>query len=231
MKYLFSFTLLLLLLHNLSAQTSVSGLLRDEKKQPLSFATVLLLQSKDSSFIKSALSDDGGRFQFDEVGTGEYLLKATFIGMADVFSSKFEVASKPVASLICSSPRPGQHEVVVVARVGRGGEGRQDRAERGGHHQLDRLGPVNCPRRYRSGQQRARLGKRQERRQNHDRRARRARRQGPVGPSERHAVSDIANIEIISNLSASTTCLGNAGIINIRLKKNKACRPNGNFGG
>lgn len=42
--------------------------------------------------------------------------------------------------------------------------------------------------------------------------------------------SDIANIEIISNPSAKFDAAGNAGIINIKLKKNKALGTNGNVG-
>lgn len=42
--------------------------------------------------------------------------------------------------------------------------------------------------------------------------------------------SDIANIEIISNPSAKFDAAGNAGIINIKLRKNKALGTNGNFG-
>ena len=42
--------------------------------------------------------------------------------------------------------------------------------------------------------------------------------------------ADIATIEIISNPSAKYDAAGNAGIINIRLKKNKAFGTNGNVG-
>ncbi|HMX40454.1 MAG TPA: TonB-dependent receptor, partial [Saprospiraceae bacterium] len=42
--------------------------------------------------------------------------------------------------------------------------------------------------------------------------------------------SDIASIEIISNPSAKYDAAGNAGIINIRMKKNKAFGTNGNVG-
>ena len=42
--------------------------------------------------------------------------------------------------------------------------------------------------------------------------------------------ADINNIEIISNPSAKYDASGNAGIINIRLKKNRALGTNGNFG-
>ena len=42
--------------------------------------------------------------------------------------------------------------------------------------------------------------------------------------------ADIDNIEIISNPSAKYDASGNAGIINIRLKRNKSLGTNGNFG-
>jgi outer membrane receptor protein involved in Fe transport len=65
-----------------TATGSVSGTLLDEKTgQPLSFASVVLLQAHgDSSFVAGAQTADNGAFELAKVVAGQYLLKATVLG-------------------------------------------------------------------------------------------------------------------------------------------------------
>ncbi|WP_277227274.1 TonB-dependent receptor [Hymenobacter sp. YC55] len=61
---------------------SVSGTLLDQKTgQPLSFASVVLLQAHgDSSFVAGAQTADNGAFELAKVAAGQYMLKATVLG-------------------------------------------------------------------------------------------------------------------------------------------------------
>ena len=65
-----------------TATGSISGTLLDQKTgQPLSFASVVLLQAHgDSSFVAGAQTGDDGAFEMAKVAAGQYMLKATVLG-------------------------------------------------------------------------------------------------------------------------------------------------------
>ncbi|UOQ68017.1 TonB-dependent receptor domain-containing protein [Hymenobacter volaticus] len=65
-----------------TATGSISGTLLDQKTgQPLSFASVVLLQAHgDSSFVAGAQTGDNGAFEMAKVAAGQYMLKATVLG-------------------------------------------------------------------------------------------------------------------------------------------------------
>lgn len=51
---------------------SVSGSLVDEKGNPVSFANVVLLSSKDSSFVQGTISNEQGIFSIDQTSGKQY---------------------------------------------------------------------------------------------------------------------------------------------------------------
>jgi hypothetical protein len=77
-------TLLLCVLHISAQQESVSGRIIDkESKEALSKATLQLYKignKKDTTFVGGALSNERGAFSFNNVSTGNYLLKISFLG-------------------------------------------------------------------------------------------------------------------------------------------------------
>ena len=58
----------------------ISGSLVDEKGNPVSFANVVLLSSKDSSFIQGTITDEQGLFSFDNAENNEKILQVSYIG-------------------------------------------------------------------------------------------------------------------------------------------------------
>jgi hypothetical protein len=75
-----------LLCLSLNAQAKLSGKLLDEKRTAISYANVLLLEPKDSSLIKAAISNDDGSFEITEIPTGKtYLLRIVMLGFLDHF--------------------------------------------------------------------------------------------------------------------------------------------------
>jgi len=83
-------TLLLILCALIFATTvrgQVSGTLTDTNGSPLSFATVVLLKSADSTIVRSALSDEKGHFALSAVPTGAYVIKVSSIGYANYLSA------------------------------------------------------------------------------------------------------------------------------------------------
>src|SRR4051812_8698804 len=68
----------------------VSGIIKDGGDQKIiDAATISLLRSKDSSIAKVALSDKDGRFVFENIKEGAYLVLATSIGHSRVYSDIF----------------------------------------------------------------------------------------------------------------------------------------------
>ncbi|MGN6638881.1 MAG: TonB-dependent receptor domain-containing protein [Mucilaginibacter sp.] len=94
------YTLLLLLtatgvsLAQTSSQSAhVSGSLLDEQGKPMMFATTSLLNAKDSTIVKGAISNEAGVYTFDHIRSGSYIIKATTIGYQKAVSKPFVVAS------------------------------------------------------------------------------------------------------------------------------------------
>jgi hypothetical protein len=74
-----SLLFIILLFHTaLSAQT-ILGIVANEQKQPLPFATISLLRL-DSSLVKTGLSDIKGKYYFSKINKGDYVLKIYYTG-------------------------------------------------------------------------------------------------------------------------------------------------------
>src|ERR1700679_2257334 len=67
----------------------IAGTIGDAKGQPIEAATITLLQAKDSSRLKTTITDKTGHFAFDHVATGKYLVSASSVGFGSVFSPVF----------------------------------------------------------------------------------------------------------------------------------------------
>ena len=64
---------------------NIKGLVLDEKKQPLSFSTISLLNSYDSSIVLSQYALENGSFEFENVDKKPYILKFSLIGYSQTF--------------------------------------------------------------------------------------------------------------------------------------------------
>ena len=96
-------TLFTLLLCNFaSAQTSdgkISGTILDDAKKPLDGATIVLLAAKDSSVISNQLANPDGSFAFQNVKDNTYIVKVTYIGYKNYSSGNIVVGGKKAVKL------------------------------------------------------------------------------------------------------------------------------------
>ena len=88
---------LLLTTSFVNAQTStaageISGKVLDEAKKAFPYATVGLLNAKDSSTIKGTLSKDNGVFEFKDLPLGNYMVSINVVGYKKVVIGPFEVS-------------------------------------------------------------------------------------------------------------------------------------------
>lgn len=70
-----------------NAQTSIRGTIIDKNQQILANASVALLMAKDSSLVKGTLTGSDGKFTFDKIQPGNYLLLGSFSGYQNTYTS------------------------------------------------------------------------------------------------------------------------------------------------
>lgn len=80
-----------------TATGQITGKVTDSTGQPLPFANIILLKGTDSSFLKAVLPGEKGAFSIDGLGAGTYLLRISNAGYRDWHSSLLSVDNQPFA--------------------------------------------------------------------------------------------------------------------------------------
>ncbi len=122
MKVLFLTLFTLSFFNFAGAQTTggkISGSVLDESKKPLDGATVILLAAKDSSVVSSQLAGKDGSFAFQNLKDDTYLIKATFIGYKNYISSNVVVSGQQPVALPAFSLSPTGKMLKEVAVTGK----------------------------------------------------------------------------------------------------------------
>ncbi|MGC4040231.1 MAG: TonB dependent receptor [Flavobacterium sp.] len=97
----------------------VNGNVSDEKKMPVEFANVTLHRVTDSAFVKAAISDETGRFDLDNLTGGDYFIKISHASFENFKSRTFVLsAQNPIISLdnIILKTNPNSLKEVVVTK-------------------------------------------------------------------------------------------------------------------
>ncbi|MGI4727186.1 MAG: TonB-dependent receptor domain-containing protein [Janthinobacterium lividum] len=246
MKNLFTLTILLLSTifwgeEKLSAQTKngqISGLVVDQQQKPLDYATVTLLKVKDSVLVKGALTDEKGRYQFSNVAAGSYLVSASVINYKKAFSKPIIIsegnavftieklvmmaASQQLKGVSIVAQKPLiEHQIDktvlnVANSVLAAGNSALEILQKAPGVTLDKDDNISLKGKqgvtvmidgkltYLSSAQLATLLRSTD-------------------------GNSIQSIEIITNPSAKYDAAGNSGIINIKMKKNRAAGTNGSL--
>ncbi|MBI5914297.1 MAG: TonB-dependent receptor [Bacteroidetes bacterium] len=213
----------------------IAGKVLGNDNQPLSFANVLLYSATDSSLVKAEYTSEDGSFELANIAAGSYRLNVSFVGLPDYNSSVFELttgqamllpdirlASKGVelseVTVTASKPIVEVHPDKTVFNV----EGSINATGSDAMELLRKAPGVvvdNNDNIIISGKNGVQVyidGK-----------------PSHLSTSDLAAylrtiqASDIATIEIITNPSAKWDAEGNAGIINIRMKKDRRLGSNG----
>ena len=75
------------------AQGSIRGTVIDGNGQPLYGASVLLLHSKDSSFSKGSITEKNGSYFFEKISVGSYFISSSHTGFKETYSHTFLVSN------------------------------------------------------------------------------------------------------------------------------------------
>lgn len=218
---------------------SLKGTVKDENAAFLDYATLSLLNSKDSSVVSVIFSDEKGNYSFKNIKKGHYLVQASMVGFQDghseaiLFSAPTE---KPysVKDIILKPASEALKEVVITVQkplIERkadmlvvnvenstlaAGNNALDILERSPGISVDKDDNISL-----QGKQGTLIlidGK-----------------ETHLSPTQLANLlrstdgNTIQSLEIISNPSAKYDAKGTAGIINIKLKKNKLTGTNGSL--
>ena len=214
----------------------VSGSVTDNSSKPLQSASISLLKAKDSSLVKLAVSNKDGKYEIENIATGDYLLTITSVGFEKQFSPKFSLteenpsvqmqtfnmqpAAKSVGEVTVTAKRPfietkiDKTVVNVDASPTSAGANALEILEKSPGITIDNDGNISL--RGKAGVIVMMDGK-----------------QTYLSPTDLANVlrnmpaSALDQIEIMTNPSAKFDAAGNSGIINIKTKKGRAGGFNG----
>jgi hypothetical protein len=215
--------------------SSIHLKVKDSLNRPVNNATVALKLKKDSSIVKVLLTDSAGHVHFSNLAAGDYLLRITHLGFIDYSGSHFFIpqnfseqlspvllqASSSTLNNITVSARkafiqiqPGKTVVNLEAGISTSGTTAMEALEKMPGITVDKDGTISL--KGRSGVSVLIDGK-----------------QTYLDPAQLFTLlsgmsaSQISAVEIMEQPSSKYDAAGNAGIINIRLKKNNQKGFNG----
>ncbi len=88
-----------ILAFTIHAQHTIQGVLQDPEGAAVEFANVALYNSADSTMTKVETTDELGIFKFQAIPKGNYFLQATMVGLADLTKTNIEANSNPIVDL------------------------------------------------------------------------------------------------------------------------------------
>ncbi len=95
MKKLSIFTLLLLFTLNLFSQTfNIKGLAKSENNEAVPFATIAVFKVKDSTLVKADVADANGGFKISNIPIGQFYISVNSVGFQKFNSNIFEIVDK-----------------------------------------------------------------------------------------------------------------------------------------
>jgi hypothetical protein len=89
MKTLICFILLTFLVTPGFSQGVIQGNIHDSQAKGISYANILLRTELDSAMIKGAISDESGNYVFTDIPKGDYFVEVTILGYAKSYSPVF----------------------------------------------------------------------------------------------------------------------------------------------
>src|SRR5215213_1174785 len=217
---------------------TISGQVIDGSQKIIEAATISLLRAKDSSVIKFTVADKKGNYSFDNIAPGQYRVSVSAVGHAKGFSEKVEISeaqnsvslktielvpqAKNLGGVTVTANRPlieqkiDRTVVNVEASVTNVGISALEVLEKSPGITVDKDGNISLKGKegvmvlidgrpsYLSGPDLANMLRSMQ-------------------------ASQLDQLEIMTNPPARYDAAGNAGIINIKTKKNKQAGYNGSL--
>lgn len=217
-----------------SIAQQITGSVVDPDGKAVNGSTISLLNAKDSSVVKLAVANNQGKYSFAGNKPGKYMISATYVGYVPVYSEVFELNGSDVTvNKLEISKITGNLKGVTVTSKKPMVEVKADKTV------LNVEGSINAVGSDALELLRKSPGVTVDKDENITLSGKTGvqiyidGRPSPLSGQDLAAYlkslnsASIESIEIITNPSAKYDAAGNAGIINIRLKKSKAFGTNG----
>jgi len=213
----------------------IAGNVKDDQGKNTASASIVLKKAKDSAIVKLGATNSQGHFEFADIAAGKYFITVSHVGYASLNSSVFETSGSGTTNapeMVLTKNAAGLKEVTVVShkpivevksdKIVLNVEGSINAVGQDALELLRKSPGVtidkddNLSLSGKSGVQVYIDG-----------------RPSPLTGKDLSEYlktiqsSSIESIELITNPSAKYEAAGNAGIINIKLKKNKSFGTNG----
>lgn len=215
-------------------QYSLKGTIQDEEGQPIEAAVISLLNATNKQFLKAALSNESGSFELS-VKEGTYLIKISFLGLKEYVKSTVINGNKNLGKIVLVPAAENLDEVVIKTEkpmvqvmadktvfnvqntINAAGDSGFDLLRKAPGIIVDNNDNVIVEGKtgvlfYIDGKPSVLRG------------------QDLVNYLKTIQSSDIESIEIITQPSSKYDAEGNAGIVNIVLKRDKSLGTNGTVG-
>ncbi len=97
---------------------SISGTINDEKGEGVPFATIILKSAIDSSMVKADITTEKGNYTFERLKPGKYFAEASFIGFAEQKTEIFEIKnqSQTLPVIVMAEDAKQLEEIVVTSQ-------------------------------------------------------------------------------------------------------------------
>lgn len=237
MKATFLIALTIICLSFTATAQKISGSILQADGTKAEYASVLLYNAADTVLVKGALTDQNGRYEIENVPAGRYFLNANLFGNGTGASAVFEYSGgdKLIETINLKTETRELNQVTIVARKPVV-EVKADKTI------LNVEGNINSQGQNALELLRKAPGVTVDNNDNVSVKGKNAVRfqiDGRDVPMDSKDMADllksmraedISAIEMITNPSAKYDASGNAGIINIKTKKNKALGTNGSVG-
>ncbi|MCB0592632.1 MAG: TonB-dependent receptor [Lewinellaceae bacterium] len=99
MKLITTLSLMLACLSIQAQSAAIRGQIQDTDGFPAAYANVILYHSTDSSLYKAEATDEAGLFKFAAIAPGSYFLKATYVGAPDLWIRDIQLAKGQLLDL------------------------------------------------------------------------------------------------------------------------------------
>lgn len=237
-KLLLSIIITLFYVLNVNAQnpSKITGQVQDKDGKPLSAVTIMLHHVKDSAIAKTAVSSGNGTYEILQVKPGNYFITTSMVGMQNAASGIIEVKegeNATASALTIQRKDPKDMQAVTVTSKKPMVEVKADKTI------VNVEGTVNAVGNDALELLRKSPGVMVDKDDNLSLAGKNGVQVYIDGKPSPLSGADLANylksmqsssieaIELITNPSAKYEAAGNAGIINIKLKKNKSFGTNG----
>ncbi|TNE68963.1 MAG: TonB-dependent receptor [Bacteroidetes bacterium] len=238
MKTIFLAVLSMVMLSTPVFSQTIRGHIQQADGLAAEFATVLLYSAADTTLVKGGITDMDGLYEFGGVAAGRYFINTELVGAGKGVLPVFEYqgGDKTLDQIVLSENTTELGLVTVVARrpivevrADKTILNVEDNINSGGQNALELL--RKAPGVMIDNNDNISLRGKNAVRFQIDGRDVPMDSKDLAGLLKTMRAEDIAAIEMITNPSAKYDASGNAGIINIRTRKNRALGTNGTVGG